>query len=356
MFDANSRILSKIRTSADISCRTGHRFLWPVQPPPGGVWNVVAALLFLLLQGCGVVGDILPPTLNLPLRATDMTVLQHGDRLTIAFKLPTTTTEGMLIRHPPEMDLRIGPAPADPNDTKGWESHATRVPTVRDPHAEVPLTKWLNQKVAISVRLLNDRGKDAGWSPLVMVTVVPPVETPKELVVESQPEGVHLKWNSSAPKFRVFRHQAAGPGYEQVATPEKPEYDDAVAFGSEYTYYVQALAPAGDGMAESDNSTPVSYTPKDVFPPQPPKGLNFILGGKTIELTWTRNSETDLKGYRVYRGFENNPFERITDTQESTSYSDRNIEPGKHYRYAVAAIDLSGNESKLSEPVMVTAP
>ena len=92
------------------------------------------------------------------------------------------------------------------------------------------------------------------------------------------------------------------------------------------------------------------------FPPQPPVGLNFILGGKTIELTWTRNTEADLKGYRVYRAFENNPFEHVTETQESTSYSDRNIEPGKHYRYAVTAIDISGNESKMSEPVVVTAP
>ena len=69
-------------------------------------------------------------------------------------------------------------------------------------------------------------------------------------MAESQPAGVHLKWNSPAPKFRVFRHLATGPGFEQVATPEKPEFDDAVEFGKEYSYYVQALAPAGDGTAE----------------------------------------------------------------------------------------------------------
>ncbi len=115
---------------------------------------------------------------------------------------------------------------------------------------------------------------------------------------------------------------------------------------------MQALAPAGDGTAESEDSATVSITPKDEFPPAPPTGLNFILGGKTIELTWTRNTETDLKGYRVYRAFENNNFERITtDTQDSTSYSDRNLESGKRYRYAVTAIDTAGNESKMSEPV-----
>jgi len=63
-----------------------------------------------------------------------------------------------------------------------------------------------------------------------------------------------------------------------------------------------------------------------------------------------------IEGYRVYRAFENNTFEHITEPQDSTSFSDRNIESGKRYRYAVSAVDLSGNESKLSEPVAVTAP
>jgi hypothetical protein len=308
----------------------------------------------LFLQGCGVVGDVLPPTLNLPARATDMTVVEHGDRLDVAFKMPQLTTEGLLIRRPPEVDLRIGPAPSDANDANGWAAHATRV-AGKDPYL-VPVDKWVNQKVAVSVRLRNDRGKDAGWAPLVILTVVPPLAKPDTVVAESQPAGVHLKWNSPAPKFRVFRHQAAGPGFEQIATPEKPEYDDPVEFGKEYSYYVQALAPAGEGTAESENSITVTFTPKDVFPPQPPTGVKYILGGKTIELTWTRNTEADLKGYRVYRAFENNAFEHITEVQESTSYSDRNIEPGKTYRYAVTAVDLSGNESKLSEPMVVTAP
>jgi hypothetical protein len=269
--------------------------------------------------------------------------------------MPSLTTEGLMIRHNPEIDLRIGPAPDNILDTAGWAARATKIPT-KDPHAVAAVAPWVNKKVAISVRLLNDRGKDAGWAPLVVYSVIAPVGVPEGLTAESQPAGVRLKWTSTAPKFRVFRHQPAGPGYEQIGTSEKPEFDDNVEFGKEYTYYVQALAPAGDATAEGDNSAPVSVTPKDVFPPAAPTGLNFILGGKTIELTWSRNTEPDLKGYRVYRGFENNPFERVTETQDSPSYSDRNIASGKQYRYAVAAIDVSGNESPMSAPIVVTAP
>ncbi len=98
MFDASSRKLSKIRTSAGIFCSLS---------------TLHASCLFL--QGCGVVGDILPPTLNLPMRAADMTAQEHGDKVTVAFKMPETTTEGQIIRHPTEIELRIGRAPADPN-------------------------------------------------------------------------------------------------------------------------------------------------------------------------------------------------------------------------------------------------
>src|ERR1700693_2699831 len=96
MFDASSRRLSKIRTSAVIFC------------------SVLPAVL--LLDGCGVVGDVLPPALNLPTKATDMTVVEHGSKLVIGFKLPLMTTEGQLIRRQPGIDLRIGRAPEDPND------------------------------------------------------------------------------------------------------------------------------------------------------------------------------------------------------------------------------------------------
>ena len=309
----------------------------------------------LILCGCGVVGDILPPALNLPMQATDLTAVEHGKAIDIAFRMPATTTEGQLIRRPPTIDIRIGPVPANPNDMNAWAAQATRVPA-REPQAETPATPWVNRKVAISVRLLNDRGKDAGWTTPIILAVIPPVEAPKDLKATSQPAGIHLQWVSPAPKFRVFRHQLVAPGFEQIATTEKPEYNDNVEFGKEYSYYVQALAPAGDSTAESDNSSTINFTPKDEFPPAAPTGLQFILGGKSVELTWTHNTEPDMAGYRIYRAFGNNPFERIQDTQESTSYSDRTIEPGKQYRYAVTAVDRAGNESKMSEPVSVTAP
>jgi fibronectin type 3 domain-containing protein len=41
---------------------------------------------------------------------------------------------------------------------------------------------------------------------------------------------------------------------------------------------------------------------------------------------------------------------------EAPSYSDRQIEAGRKYRYTVSAFDKAGNESKQSAEVEVAAP
>jgi fibronectin type 3 domain-containing protein len=75
----------------------------------------------------------------------------------------------------------------------------------------------------------------------------------------------------------------------------------------------------------------------------------------SIELLWDRSTASDLAGYRIYRAQGTGPLARIGETRESPTYSDRNIEAGKVYRYAVTAFDNAGNESGMSAPVEVTA-
>ena len=44
------------------------------------------------------------------------------------------------------------------------------------------------------------------------------------------------------------------------------------------------------------------------------------------------------------------------ETAEAPSYSDKQVESGKQYRYAVSAFDKTGNESKRSDEIAVAAP
>ncbi len=138
-----------------------------------------------------------------------------------------------------------------------------------------------------------------------------------------------------------------------LATASRTEYADTTTqFGTAYEYLVQAL----QDRAESEISQPVSITPRDVFPPAVPAGLSAVGGVGSIELVWERNTDADLRGYRVYRAAESGSLERIAEFTEAPAYSDRQVQAGKKYRYAVSALDIDENESKLSDAVEVTAP
>jgi fibronectin type 3 domain-containing protein len=97
-------------------------------------------------------------------------------------------------------------------------------------------------------------------------------------------------------------------------------------------------------------------TPIDQFPPAPPAGLTAVASAAGLELTWDRNAEPDLAGYRIYRAAPGGAFEKIGETRENPSFSDRKTEAGRNYRYAVSAYDQAGNESARSEPVEAMAP
>jgi fibronectin type 3 domain-containing protein len=71
----------------------------------------------------------------------------------------------------------------------------------------------------------------------------------------------------------------------------------------------------------------------------------------SVELSWESNTEPDLAGYRVYRSAGGGAFEKVADVSEIPAYSDHAVERGKTYRYAVTAMDKSGNESGRSATV-----
>jgi hypothetical protein len=140
-----------------------------------------------------------------------------------------------------------------------------------------------------------------------------------------------------------------------VQTPEWT--DTATEFGTRYTYVVQSIVKLDNRKeAESDLSDEASIVPRDIFPPAAPQGVQASSAPNSIELNWERNTEEDLNGYRVYRGEGNGALEKIADVSAVPSYSDRKVEHGKTYRYAIAAVDRAGNESPRSAPIEVAMP
>jgi fibronectin type 3 domain-containing protein len=320
-------------------------------------WTRVPWPVFLFLTGCGYVGDPLPPLRNIPGPIADVAAVQRGGRLIVQFTPPTLTTEGLPVPTPLRIDLRVGTA-VDPFTPEAWASQAKQIPEVevKDGMAryEIPSAEWAGKEVTIGARTVGPNRKDSGWSNLVNLEVVPAPERPAVAPPEATPKGVRLTWKGGAGRYHVFRRAGDEKEYQLAASPEQPEWvDEGAETGKTYTYLVQKIVPAGAKTAESELSEPATITVKDTFPPAAPTGLRGVGGTTSIELTWERNREADLAGYRIYRAVGDGPFEKAGEAA-LPAYSDRAVEAGKAYRYRVTAVDASGNESERSGEVAVT--
>jgi fibronectin type 3 domain-containing protein len=309
----------------------------------------------LLGAGCGYVGDPLPPLANVPGRIADLAAVQRGARIIVHFTPPLETTEHVAIKTPLHLDLRIGTAVA-PFNADVWAEGARQIaaPAVSKGLAEyeVPVADWTGKQVTLAARAIGANGKSSAWSNFVNLAVLPPPPTPANVTAEPTAAGVKLTWQGGPGDYLIFRRAAEEKNFAQVAKVTQPEWvDSATEAGKSYTYLVQRIVPAGAGIAESDLSDPASITPRDTFPPAAPTGLRVIAAPQSIELTWDRNTEPDLAGYRIYRAFGDGEFTKLADISQLPAYSDRAVEAGKAYRYAVSAVDRAGNESPRSTAV-----
>jgi fibronectin type 3 domain-containing protein len=76
-----------------------------------------------------------------------------------------------------------------------------------------------------------------------------------------------------------------------------------------------------------------------------------------IRIKWDQNDEPDLQHYQVYRStiptLEPKTDAELIATTEATTYVDHNADPGNIYYYWIAAVDLYGNTSACSSPLIV---
>jgi len=320
-------------------------------------WPLVV-LAAMGLCGCGYIGEPLYPALDIPVRIVDLAAVERGGKLEISFTVPALTTEGMAVKTVGAIDLRVGPSNPGGFKIDEWAASARRV-TVTSPEkrqnlqTSTPIQDFIGKDLIVGVRIAGAKGRYSAWSNLVTLPIETPLTAPADVAAEAVPEGVRVRWNAPAgTKVRIFRAAKDDTKPAQLATADGSPYVDTTSeYGKTYTYYVQAI----HDKTESDVAESKPLTPKDVFPPAVPVGLTASAAVSSIELAWERDTEPDLKGYRIFRAVGDGPFELLGEI-DVPSYSDAKVEAGKRYRYQVTAFDQVGNESKPSAEASAALP
>jgi predicted small lipoprotein YifL len=326
--------------------------------------SLVVAAAIAGMAGCGYVGPVLPPSPEIPQAIANLTAVERGDQLEINFSTPPRTTDNLAIKKFSNVELAVGPD-VHPFDFERWSASARQYemtpPPENDPDEpqpqpmfkRIPASEWMGKQVAVAVRTsVKKNDHFSSWSNRVVLEVIPSLAPPEMQKPEPTAKGVLLKWTSEGEgvEYRILRQ---GPGEEspaQIGTSTTPDYVDASAqYDTPYRY----SAVAFKGLAESLPSEPKEITPRDIFPPSVPASITALAGPDSVEVSWQRSPESDLKGYYLYRSVDGSPFTRLGGALAVPTYSDHDVQHGKAYRYEVSAFNQKGYESAKSSSAEV---
>lgn len=213
-----------------------------------------------------------------------------------------------------------------------------------------------------------------------LAAIVPIVvsSAPSDLTADAKAQGIVLSWQKPSdaradlPGYNVYR-RGEKESEDALAAPintspvNTTTYTDTPAYGT-FTYAVRAVASTGTPRIESDASTPVTATFKDLMPPAAPASINALIETHAVRLVWDPVTAPDLAGYMLYReegtghaelqgGIKSvGVIDLIHHLIASTTYVDPDALLGISYRYAVTAVDKNGNESERVWTPWVTVP
>lgn len=176
---------------------------------------------------------------------------------------------------------------------------------------------------------------------------------------------IELSWRSSASKickgYNILRANSLTGTYENISkTPlsaTTTSFADAtVVEGEKYFYLIESV----DGKNHKSNSNKIAASIPDKTPPAIPTNLVARPASGTINLSWTKNTEKDLKGYYIFKALKNadgefnlvNAFPLSGNSYSDTIYKEAN----NNFIYKICAVDNSWNRSSFSNVVIAKMP
>jgi len=351
--------------------------------------TVVAVLALAALVGCGMPGAPQPPSLELPRTVQNLNAVRKGDRVTLTWITPRDTTDRMRIKHLGA--TRICRAVGQIAVAECVETVGTLAPERTPPGTAATFTDALPEPlqnahplglVSYAVEVENTRGRSAGLSNQVTVSLAPTLAPPSRLSARVTAQGVEITASGgrrSTPgaltSYHLFRRLQGGKAatdlgattsYEDTGTAYTLNFLDSNAeWEKTYVYKIAAVTvepvQGKDESIEGADSAEIEVFVHDVFPPATPVSLLAVSAGTAqqpfIDLSWTPNTESDLGGYNVYRHEEGTAPAKINgELVKAPTYRDTAVQPGHRYFYSISAVDVRGNESGRSEEASEVVP
>ena len=217
-----------------------------------------AAAAFLILSGCGYIGEPMYPLLNIPKPVADLSAIERGNVIIYQFTLPALTTEGKQARIG-RVEIRAGEAPQGGFNREAWLEKAILLEAKPNEgghvKSEFPVAPWVGKEIILGVKVYGANGRAGEWSNLVPITVVTRSERRPPSSTTPSPEGLLVSWQSSAQLHRVYRRSGEDPQNLLLTTVEANQWLDATTeYGKKYFYAIQAVRKTGNRDAESELS------------------------------------------------------------------------------------------------------
>jgi len=372
------------------------------------------ALFLLAALACGKRGDPRPPVPIIPKATSDLVVTQRGSKVILTWSYPSLTTAGKnltdvrrVVVYRASEEFPVAPAgsidtsvpqPVNPfakippltpaqfqkQRTRVDAIEASSLPSVTNgarlvyedtPQIHTSDGRPIRQTYAVVTETSSARGDVSNLAAIVPVDVPSP---PYDVKADAKAEGIVLSWQKPSdakpdlPGYNVYR-RGEKESEDVLAAPintapvSTTTYTDTPAYGT-FTYVVRAVASTGTPRIESEPSSAVAATFKDLMPPPAPASMNALLETHAVRLVWEPVSAPDLAGYMLYReegiGHAEQPggiksvgvIDLIHHLISTTTYVDPDANLGIAYRYAVTAVDKNGNESPRVWTPWVTVP
>jgi len=277
----------------------------------------------------------------------------------------------------------------DEEDEEDEEDERDRLMPVAFVAPPIPMPA-IRSYVAFGV---SSRRREGDPSPMAIVPLTEPPESPQPVTVTYTAESVSVQWEepeyfryliqpdqpteellesapvldiSAASEYVVLDLANTGdPDFERPVPLEGPQSvtvytDSEIEFGTTACYAVQTLEHVTEDLEIYGNASPatcVVFT--DTFPPAPPTGLIAVADAGSINLVWDENSESDIDGYLILRGLASEgTLQPLTaEPVKEPTYRDTFVVSGEQYVYQVIAVDsvVPRNASLPSGQIIQTA-